>query len=175
MASSSSVPESGNPNQQVAKQQDQPERAAYLISGSTMKLKEHQLKIQVENPVDFKSLTFHGCDIKEFYAAQGWLQYFNLLNGPTYKALVRHFWVRASIYDKKATEEEERNQVLLYPELAGKTREEMHLEPFTGTEIRSSVMGVPIQITEQIIASVLGVKAEGIYSGIEIPNPHTSS
>jgi len=36
-------------------------------------------------------------------------------------------------------------------------------------------MGVPIKITEQIIASVLGVKAEGIYSGIEIPNPHTSS
>ena len=108
MATYSSVPESGNPNQQVAQQQDQLERAAYLISGSTMKLKEHQLKIQVENPVDFKSLTFHGCDIKEFYAAQGWLQYFNLLNGPTYKALVRHFWVRASIYDKKAAEGEEK-------------------------------------------------------------------
>ena len=51
----------------------------------------------------------------------------------------------------------------------------MQLEPFTGTEIRSSVMGVPIQITEQIIASVLGVEAEGMYSGIEIPNPKTSS
>ena len=118
---------------------------------------------------------FHGCDIKNIYAAQGWLPYFKLLNGSTYKALVRNFWVRASIYDKKAAEEEERNLVLLYPELAGKTREEMHLEPFNGTEIRSSVMGVPIQITEQIIASVLGIKAEGIYSGIEIPNLHTSS
>jgi len=51
----------------------------------------------------------------------------------------------------------------------------MHLEPFTGTEIRSRVMGVPIQITEQIIASVLDVKSEGTYSGIEIPNPHTST
>ena len=95
------------------------------------------------------SLLFHGCDIKQFYVAQGWLHYFKLLNGPTYKALVRHFWVRATIYDKQAAEEEERNLVLLYPELAGKTREEMKLEPFTGTEIRSSVMGVPIQITEQ--------------------------
>jgi len=51
----------------------------------------------------------------------------------------------------------------------------MQLEPFTGTEIRSSVMGVPIQIIEQIIASVLGVEAEGMYSGIEIPNPKPSS
>jgi len=128
MASSSSVQESGNLNQQVAQQ---PERAAYLLSGSTMKIQEHQLKIQVENPVDFMSLMFHRCDIKEFYAAQGWLQYFKLLNGPTYKALVRHFWVKASIYDKKAAKEEERNLVLLYPELAGKTREEMHWNPST--------------------------------------------
>ena len=175
MASSTSAPKSGNPNQQVAQQQNQPERAAYLLSGSTMKIQEHQLKIQVENPVDFMSLMFHGCDIKDFYATQGWLQYFKLLTGPTYKALVRHFWVRASIFDKNAAEEEERNLVLLYPELAGKTREEMHLEPFTSTEIRSSVMGVPVKITEQIIASVLGIKAEGIYSGIEIPNSHTST
>ena len=45
MASSSSVSESGNLNQQVAQQQDQPERAAYVISGSTMKLQERQLRI----------------------------------------------------------------------------------------------------------------------------------
>ena len=60
MASSSSIQESGNLNQQVTQQ---PERAAYLISGSTMKIQEHQLKIQVENPVDFMSLMFHGCSI----------------------------------------------------------------------------------------------------------------
>jgi len=40
----------------------------------------------------------------------------------------------------------------------------MGLEPFTGTEIRSSVMGVPIQIIEEIIAFVLGVEATGKYS-----------
>jgi len=40
MAYSSSAPELGNPNQQVAQQQqNQPERAAYLLSGSTMKIK----------------------------------------------------------------------------------------------------------------------------------------
>jgi len=46
MASSSSVPETSNQDQQlVQQQQDQPERAAYVISRSTMNLKEHQLKI----------------------------------------------------------------------------------------------------------------------------------
>jgi len=91
MASSISFPESSNQDQQLVQQQDQPERAAYVISGSTMNLKEHQLKIQVENPVDFKSLMFHGCDIKEYYVVQGLMKYFDMLNGPTYKTLVRHF------------------------------------------------------------------------------------
>ena len=116
MASSSSIPESGNQDQQLVQQQDQPERAAYVISGSTMNLKEHQLKIQVESPVDFKSLMFHKCDIKEYYVVQGLMKYFDMLNGPTFKTLVRHFWVRASVYDKEASEEEERNLVLLYQE-----------------------------------------------------------
>ena len=92
MASSSSVPESNNQVQQLfQQQQDQPERVAYVNSGSTMKLQERQLRIQVENPVDFTSLTHHGCNIQEYYAAQGWMHYFDLLNGPTYKVLVRHF------------------------------------------------------------------------------------
>jgi len=107
-----------------------------------MKLKEHKLKIQTENPVDFKSLTFHGCDVKEYYVVQGLLNYFNLLNGPTYKALIRHFWVRASVYDREASELEEQEKILIDPTLAGKSREEMGLEPFTCTKIRSSLMGV---------------------------------
>jgi len=83
-----------------------------------MKLKEHQFKIQTENPVDFKSLTFNGCEIKEFYAVQGLLNYFNLLNGPIYKALIRHFWVRASMYDREVSELEEQEKILIDPTLA---------------------------------------------------------
>jgi len=176
MASSSSATESQVQDlQQQAQQQEQPERAAYVITGSTMKLQEHQLKIQVENPVDFKSLMFHGCDIKDYYVIQGLMKYFDILNGPTYKTLVRHFWVRAPVHDKEASEEEERNLVLFYPELEGKSREEMGLEPFKGAEIRSSVMGVPVVISEEIIAYVIGVEASGQYSGIEIPNPKNST
>jgi len=125
--------------------------------------------------VDFKSLTFHGCDIKEYYAVQGLLNYFNLLNGPTNKAYIRHFWVRASVYDREASELEEQEKILIDPTLAGKSREEMGLEPFTCTKIRSSLMGVPVYISEEIIAYVLGVEAMGQYSGFEIPNPKTSS
>jgi hypothetical protein len=89
--------------QQIIQQQ---KRAAYLIGGSTMKLQERELRIQVENPVDFKSLSYHGCNIEKFYETQGWMDYFKMLNGPAYKALVRHFWVGASIYNKQAAEDE---------------------------------------------------------------------
>jgi len=41
------------------------------------------------------------------------MNYFNLLNGPTYKTLVRHLCVRASVFDKEAAEEEEKNLILL--------------------------------------------------------------
>jgi len=51
----------------------------------------------------------------------------------------------------------------------------MGLEPFKGTEIRSSVLGVPVVISEEIIAYVIGVEASGQYSGIEIPNSKNSS
>jgi hypothetical protein len=90
------------------------------------------------------------------------------LNGPTYEALVRHFWVRAKIYDKVASIAEERQMVLLYPSLEGKTRKEIGLEPFTCTQIRSGICGIPVIIAEWQIEAVLGVEASGKYSGIEI-------
>jgi len=177
MASSSSIPEILNQDQdqqQLQQHQGQLERAAYLLAISTMKLKEYQLRVQVENPVDFSSLIHHSCNIKKFYNTQKWKDYFRMLNGPTYKALVRHFWVRATIFDRQAADAEERDLVLCYPELVGKSREEMMLEPFNGTEIRSTVMGVPIRITQEVIALVIGVEASGVYSGIEINNPKNS-
>jgi len=154
MASSSSAPESNvqDTTQQVEGQQ---ERDAYEIKGVTMGLKEWNLKIQTENPVDFSSLAYHGCDIQRFYETQGLMNDFNMLNGPTYKTLIRYLWVRASVYDKEASEDEVREKILLDPSLAGKTREEMGLEPFKRTEIRSSLMGIPVHISEEIIACVI--------------------
>ena len=78
-----------------------------------------------------------------------------MYNGPTYENLVRHFWVRAHVYDKKAAKFEETEKVLIDPTLEGKSREEMGLEPFVDTKIRSSIMGISVFITQAVIAYVI--------------------
>jgi len=79
------------------------EASAYEIRGRTMSLEEWELNVQVENPVDFISLAHHGCELRDIYQAQDLQDYFRMLNGPTYLSLVRHFWVRAQVYDRKAS------------------------------------------------------------------------
>ena len=86
-----------------------------------------------------------------------------MLNGPIYESLVKHFWVRASVYDKKAAKLEEDQKVLIDPSLEGKSRQEMGLEPFVDTEIRSSIMGVPVFINQETIAYVIGRISEGNF------------
>jgi len=117
----------------------------------------------VERLVDFASLLHHGCNIKGYYESQDLIHYFNMLNGPTYENLVKHFWVRASVFDKYAAKLEEAEKVLIDPTLEGKTREEMGSEPFVDTEIKSSIMGVPVFINQEIIAYVIGRASEGNF------------
>jgi len=64
-----------------------------------------------------------------------------MLNGPTYMNLVRHFWVRAQVYNRKAAQLEMDEKVLIDPSLKGRTRAQMGLEPFTRTEMQSGIMG----------------------------------
>jgi len=59
------------------------------------------------------------------------------------------------IYDRNAAKLEEIEKVLIDLTLDGKTCEEMGLEPFRCTEIRSSIMGIPVFISEEIISFVL--------------------
>ena len=40
---------------------------AYQIRGRTMSLEEWELTVQVENPVNFKSLAHHACELRHFY------------------------------------------------------------------------------------------------------------
>jgi len=133
-----------------------------------MSLEEWDLNVQVENPVDFLSLAHHGCDIKKYYEAQDLINYFDILNGPTYMNLVRNFWVRAQGYDRKAAQLEIDEKVLIDPSLVGKSREEMGLEPFTVTEIRSSIMCISVFISEEVIAWVFSRASEGRFvSGLD--------
>jgi len=118
-----------------------------------MFLEEWELNVQVENPVDLISLAHHGCDLRDIYQAQDLMDYFGMLNGPTYLTLVRHFWVRAHFYELKASQLEMDKKVLIDPSLQGKTREEMGLEPFEREEIRSSIMGIHVVIS---VASIAG-------------------
>jgi len=58
---------------------------------------------------------------------------------------------------------EESEKALIDPIMEGKTREEMRLEPFVDTKIRSSIMGVPVFINQEIIAYVIGRASEGNF------------
>ena len=134
-----------------------------LIKGRTMKVEEDDLIVQVENTMDFISLTQHDCDLTNYLKYQDMDGYFKMLNGLTYENLVKYFWVRAEIYDKVAAKVEEDQMVLINPSLEGKTREEMGLKEFTRTEIRSNIMGIPVTITEEVIGRACRRNVEGIF------------
>jgi len=82
---------------------------------------------------------------------------------PTCENLVRHFWVRASIYDKNAAKQDMDEKILIDPSLAGKSREEMSLEPFVDLEIRSSIMRIPVFISQAVISYVMRRASEGNF------------
>jgi len=131
-----------------------------------MKLEEWQFAVQVEILVDFVSLTRNNCDLTRVLRYQDLSGYFHMLDGPTYENLVKHFWVRAKIYDKYAAMAEEDHFVLLDPNLKGKSRAEMGLKEFTRTEIRSCIMGIPVTITEEVIGRACRRMLKDHFSGI---------
>jgi hypothetical protein len=65
MALSSFVPESSL--QEEIPESTAQDKPAYEIKGRTVSLEEWDLKIRTENPVDFTSLAYHGCDIRSYY------------------------------------------------------------------------------------------------------------
>ena len=58
---------------------------------------------------------------------------------------------------------EETKKVLIDPTLEGKSREEMDVEPFVDTEIRSSIMGIPVFISQDVIVYVIRKASEGSF------------
>ena len=133
------------------------------IKPKTMAILLESFEVQVESPVDFASLKRNGMNLEAEIVAQEMFPYFEMLNGPTYVMLVKDFWVRAEVYDVDAAKDEELRAVIKDPSLRGKTRKEMGLESFRQTEIRSTVMGIPITITEEVIAKACRVTTTGRF------------
>ena len=128
------------------------------IKPKTMAIPYESFEVQIESPVERNEMNMNALMV-----AQQMFPYFEMLNGPTYVTLVKDFWVRAEVYDVDAAKDEELQAVTKDPSLRGKTRKEMGLEPFRQTEIRSSVMGIPITIKEEVIAKACRVAPTGRF------------
>jgi len=133
------------------------------IKPKTMAIPYESFEVQIESSVDFASLNRNEMDMDALIAAQEMFPYFDMLNAPTYVKLVKDLWVRAEVYDLEAAKAEELEAITREPSLKGKTRKEMGLEPFRQTEIRSAVMGIPITITEEVIAKACRVAPTGRF------------
>jgi hypothetical protein len=107
----------------------------------------------------------NGFDIKGVFEEQGWLNYFEMLNGPIYPILIKEFWLGAKVITKEVAQQEYEEKVADDPEAnKGKTIEELGLEPFEGcTMIRSTILGMPSKITRKDIADLLQIPAEGKF------------
>jgi hypothetical protein len=121
------------------------------------------LIVQIESPVDFASLKKYEVDMEALVEAQKLSEYFKMLNGPTYENLVKDFWVRAEVHTVKDAKAEDKQVVSKKPSLKGKMGKEKDPKPVSGLKIRSAVMGIPITITEEVIAKACRVVSEGRF------------
>jgi len=149
MASSSSKQTSGS--------------SSSFVKPKTWAIPSESFEVQSESLVDFASLKRNGMNLESLISVQEMFPYFDMLNGPTYVTLVKDFWARAEVYDVEAALAEEDEAMIKNPSLRGKTRQEMGLKSFRQTEIRSTVMGIPITITKEVIAKACRVAANGRF------------
>ena len=79
MASSSTYPLNVNSMQKLK------------IKPKTIPLDKDELKLLIEQVVDFDSFEANGCPLKSYFEFQGWMNFFDMLNGTTYPSLVKRF------------------------------------------------------------------------------------
>jgi hypothetical protein len=161
MTSSSSQRE-GSESTSNMQPQGVPE-SGLVIKPKTMSIPAENLIVQKETPFDFSSLEKYDVNMEAYIKPQTLHGYFRMLNGPIYENLVNDFWLRVEVYDKEAARHEEKRAVEKDSSLKGRTREEVGLKPFEGMEIRSTVMGIPVTITEMVIAKACRVSSKGFF------------
>ncbi|MCI23153.1 hypothetical protein A2U01_0044331, partial [Trifolium medium] len=130
----------------------------------TIEIPYEKLDLVLEQLVDFESLQANGFDVKKLFQDQGWLGYFDILNGPVYTQLVKDFWKRCDIITQEEADKEYALKVAENPEKnKGKSRTELGLREFIETEIRSSCTGYEVTITQSTIAELLRITNKGIF------------
>ncbi|MCH92401.1 F-box/kelch-repeat protein, partial [Trifolium medium] len=132
-----------------------------IVTGNVMEFGEDLLKFCYDRPVDFESLKVNDFDVEELFLNQGWKRYFEVLNGPIFTNLIKEFWMKSRVYDDVSAKMEVDQLVLKDPSLKGKTREEMGLKAYNGTEIRSVIAGLDITITKAHFAKLLNLEDKG--------------
>jgi hypothetical protein len=60
-------------------------RKTLIMKPRTMTIRENELKLIIEQMVDSKSLRSNVHELKEFFEVQGWVPYFEMLNGLVYE------------------------------------------------------------------------------------------
>ncbi|XP_045798065.1 uncharacterized protein LOC123892318 [Trifolium pratense] len=132
------------------------------IVGNEMEFPESQLTLLPEKMTDFESLKANGFDVKPYFSAQGWDRYFEMLNGPIYPNLLKKFWMKARVFTRAEAKQEELAAIERDPSLKGKTRKEMGLLEFTGTQIRSNVCGINLTFSKIHFNALLGLENSGL-------------
>jgi hypothetical protein len=80
------------------------------------------------------------------------------------------------VYDEAAAKEEVRKMIEADESLKGKSRAQLGLRPFRGTEIRSNLLGIEVVITQEHIAKLLGLDNEGeIISNYKVGSKYGDS
>ncbi|PNX62123.1 hypothetical protein L195_g052811, partial [Trifolium pratense] len=85
-----------------------------------------------------------------------------MLNGPIYPDLLKHFWMKAKIFTKYEAKQEELLAIEKNPRLKGKSRKEMGLLDFTGTQIRSNICGMNLIFSKVHFNALLGLEDTGL-------------
>jgi hypothetical protein len=78
-----------------------------------------------------------------------------------YYDLVKQFWTKAMVFDRKFADNQEAIFLSKNPKAPGLTREHMGLEAFRRTEIRSTLLGIKVVITQEHIAKLLKLDNTG--------------
>ncbi|CAI8597714.1 unnamed protein product [Vicia faba] len=72
----------------------------YHVKPKTIKIFQEDLKLIMEQIFSFESSRANGYPLHQYFEDQGWMKFFDMLNGPTFPYLVIYFWVRVELYDE---------------------------------------------------------------------------